>query len=413
MPVVACAGGQRPTGLRLNIPRAASLPRIDGMRPRPIAWLIIAGLILAGGGVRPASGDDAPRWRELVRQLAAESFHDREQAARELAESPAAEAIPSLVQLAQEGAPEAVARAVRQLELWFVQAPEPVSIEAERALMQLSVTGPEVAAAEAARALEAHQKLRQHRAVAALRQLGAKVDMGPDRDSLRIEYNLRHAEIDEADREATINMQLRPPSRNDELFDAGPDAEAARRTREQLPQVPQQVFLTGAWKGGVEGVWHLGRLSSEVPLQVYVVNGSGLSREDVLAATQGIQYLNVEPRGPNLGVRNKSMPWREPGCHIDGVLPGSAAERAELEPGDQVLSVDGNPIRNFPELVQAVAEHKVGDQIELQVVRLDQVQKIVVTLGDWIEVDTEAELWSPQIESRRIIIPNPDQKFPK
>lgn len=383
------------------------------MRPQTIAWLIITGLAFAGGLIRSAPAEDTPRWRELVRQLAAESFTDREQAARELAASPAAEAIPSLVQLAQESAPEAVARAVRQLEAWFVQAPDPISTEAERALMQLALTGPEVAAAEASRALAAHQKLREHRAVEALRQLGAKVDMGPDRDSLRIEYNLRHAEIDEADREATINLQLQPQYRTDELNDPGPLADEARRTREQVPRVPQQVFFTGEWKGGLEGIWHLSRLANDVPLQVYVVNGSGVTREDVLAMTPDIQLLNVEPRGPNLGVRNRSTPWRDPGCHIDGILPGSAAERAALAPGDQVLSIDGRPLNSFAQLVEAVKEHKVGDQVTLRILRRDDEQDIQVTLGDWNEVDTESDLWGPPLEARRIIIPNPGPNFPK
>jgi regulator of sigma E protease len=42
-------------------------------------------------------------------------------------------------------------------------------------------------------------------------------------------------------------------------------------------------------------------------------------------------------------------------ARVDAVNPGSVAERAGFQPGDVVISVDGNPIANFAELQRAVS----------------------------------------------------------
>jgi regulator of sigma E protease len=60
------------------------------------------------------------------------------------------------------------------------------------------------------------------------------------------------------------------------------------------------------------------------------------------------------------------QPIAEP--RIDEVRAGSAAERAGIKVGDLVLSIEGNPIKNFSDLQQAVIT-RAGDELEVVVDR--------------------------------------------
>lgn len=58
------------------------------------------------------------------------------------------------------------------------------------------------------------------------------------------------------------------------------------------------------------------------------------------------------------------------------VVPGSAAERAGLKPGDRILSVDGSPIESFAEL-QSIVMLSAGERLALAVDR--QGQTVMLT----------------------------------
>ena len=56
-------------------------------------------------------------------------------------------------------------------------------------------------------------------------------------------------------------------------------------------------------------------------------------------------------------------------CQITQVVAGSAADRAGLQIGDVVLSMDGVPVKNFEGLTDFVALHGPGDSIEMEIER--------------------------------------------
>jgi len=60
---------------------------------------------------------------------------------------------------------------------------------------------------------------------------------------------------------------------------------------------------------------------------------------------------------------------RDAGVILSDVAPDSAAEAAELEPGDVVLSIDGKPMREARDLVLAVFERAPGDQLTMEIQR--------------------------------------------
>ena len=55
-------------------------------------------------------------------------------------------------------------------------------------------------------------------------------------------------------------------------------------------------------------------------------------------------------------------------AEVPSVMPGSPAQKAGLEPGDRILSVDGHPVHHFYDLIKLVGD-KAGQVITLEVQR--------------------------------------------
>ncbi len=65
-------------------------------------------------------------------------------------------------------------------------------------------------------------------------------------------------------------------------------------------------------------------------------------------------------------------------ARVDGVVPGSPAERAGLQPGDVVLSIDGRTVTGFEKLQQIVAVN-VGNPLRFKVQRADETLDLSIT----------------------------------
>src|SRR6185503_12630097 len=76
------------------------------------------------------------------------------------------------------------------------------------------------------------------------------------------------------------------------------------------------------------------------------------------------------------------------GAVVLNIVPGSAAAKAGLEPGDVITSYNGKPIRNRDELVAMVTATKPGTTVPVAIVRDKQQRTVSVTVD---ELDLEAE----------------------
>jgi serine protease Do len=70
------------------------------------------------------------------------------------------------------------------------------------------------------------------------------------------------------------------------------------------------------------------------------------------------------------------------GALVAGVMPGSPAAKAGLQPGDILVSFDGTPIQASSELPPLVASAKEGKQVPLTIVRNGKSQTLTVTTGE-------------------------------
>ena len=70
------------------------------------------------------------------------------------------------------------------------------------------------------------------------------------------------------------------------------------------------------------------------------------------------------------------------GVYIVEVVKGGPADKAGLQAGDRIVSVDGSEVASQSDLGTLMQNHKAGDTIEITVARGGQMQTVNVTLGE-------------------------------
>jgi S1-C subfamily serine protease len=69
------------------------------------------------------------------------------------------------------------------------------------------------------------------------------------------------------------------------------------------------------------------------------------------------------------------------GLQVNEVVANSAAEKAGLETGDVITEFDGDQVTTPAQLANAVAQHDVGDRVQVTFTRDGQSKTVTVTLG--------------------------------
>jgi Do/DeqQ family serine protease len=69
------------------------------------------------------------------------------------------------------------------------------------------------------------------------------------------------------------------------------------------------------------------------------------------------------------------------GALVARVVPGSPADKAGIKPEDVVIQANGKAIKDMPELRNLIGLLKVGDKVELTVLRNGETKKLTVTIG--------------------------------
>jgi membrane-associated protease RseP (regulator of RpoE activity) len=69
------------------------------------------------------------------------------------------------------------------------------------------------------------------------------------------------------------------------------------------------------------------------------------------------------------------------GLEVTQVVAGSAAEKAGIETGDVITEFDGDAVTTSAQLANAVAQHEVGDRVEVTYTRDGETETVTLTLG--------------------------------
>ncbi|MCA8918861.1 MAG: trypsin-like peptidase domain-containing protein [Planctomycetes bacterium] len=89
----------------------------------------------------------------------------------------------------------------------------------------------------------------------------------------------------------------------------------------------------------------------------------------------------ARPPSPFMGIgANKKWPDK-PGLEIGNVVPGSGAEKAGLRVNDIILQVEGEDMNELEDLLKVIGESKVGDTLEVKMLRGEEEKTVKVTLG--------------------------------
>ncbi len=70
-----------------------------------------------------------------------------------------------------------------------------------------------------------------------------------------------------------------------------------------------------------------------------------------------------------------------PGARVGTVIAGSPADKADIQPGDVITTVDGKTVSSADDLTAAVGTHAPGDKVTLTLTRDGSSHTITVTLG--------------------------------
>jgi serine protease Do len=124
---------------------------------------------------------------------------------------------------------------------------------------------------------------------------------------------------------------------------------------------------------GFEGVGFA--LPSNTAITVYnqLVNSGKVVRGSI-----GIQFQDESSKNPVL-MKELGAPY---GVVVELVQPGSPAEKAGLQPGDVITTVNGKPVHSGNDLVDPISQTPIGSSVQLSYVRNKESKDATLTVAD-------------------------------
>ncbi|MFN0163303.1 MAG: trypsin-like peptidase domain-containing protein [Burkholderiales bacterium] len=97
------------------------------------------------------------------------------------------------------------------------------------------------------------------------------------------------------------------------------------------------------------------------------------------AVTRG--FLGIEPQEITPELAESFKLPRDQGVLISGIVRGGPADRGGMRPGDVLVELGGNPVRDPPAMMNQIAALKPGDGVKAKVVRQGQVAEFNLTVA--------------------------------
>ena len=348
----------------------------------------------------PVAGREPLDPATLVTQLADPSYQRREIASRQLVAAGDA-AVAPLEAAIRQGDLELVERAsVILQDLATLETPAETT-PAWDALSRLEKTGPAAAASRASAAKAIIRSERSERARARLEVAG--VSVGLQELTLGSEPNVWNAvrfpakwsgndaalqwlpwiyesttavlEGESATPQVLAAIGKMPNVRKIQIRDAVLSADAIRSLAE-LKRIDVLELLFVEIGKAAEDLAAVAQL----PLRhTLILTGTDFDEAAVESLRQQLPGLEITfSRGGFLGVQCNPM---DLACMIQHVVPGSAADRAQLQPRDVITKFGEHPVQRFIDLQKAVRRYTPKDKLEVTVIRDGRELVLPIQLG--------------------------------
>jgi hypothetical protein len=122
-------------------------------------------------------------------------------------------------------------------------------------------------------------------------------------------------------------------------------------------------------------------LKEQPKLRVLKLYGTDIKHKDRAQMKTQLAGLVLDIRaGALLGIAGSLQDTK---CVVGGVRPGSAASAAGLETHDVIVAYRNEQVNNFESLTEKISTNKPGDVVSIQIRRYNQLLKKQVTLGEW------------------------------
>jgi S1-C subfamily serine protease len=105
---------------------------------------------------------------------------------------------------------------------------------------------------------------------------------------------------------------------------------------------------------------------------------------DELIATGRATHPYIGIQGTTIDPETARQFGADEGARVVAVVPGGPADQAGIQPGDIIVSFDGEAVDSMEDLITFIAQRRVGDRVEVEAVRpgTDGRQRLRLTIGD-------------------------------
>lgn len=91
------------------------------------------------------------------------------------------------------------------------------------------------------------------------------------------------------------------------------------------------------------------------------------------------------------GINGGTVTTTSYGAYVKEVFKGSAAEEAGIQSGDQIISIDDEMCNSSDDVTSAIAEHSIGDQVKIVIVRDNKMKTVTATLKEYTKSEEKEE----------------------
>jgi serine protease Do len=137
---------------------------------------------------------------------------------------------------------------------------------------------------------------------------------------------------------------------------------------------------------------------------------NGATTRSTRRAQVGVVAANTRPVSPGGGtVLGVSLKAEADGLIVEEVVEDTGAERAGLQPGDQLLSIDGEVLDSREKVAELLGDREVGEMVELKLLREGEEVTLSIELSGRADVfgetQTRNDQMSGEVSERRTGFP--------